>query len=208
MKSTKNGKALVLLLLAVLIVGGGAAYWQYTGMTAAEGRLRQLESEVPDEKELTSMLASSQAELAEQQAKLDHLEKSVPGVAYVPTLLRELESVGKGNKITVTGVRPVMAPPSVPGAEMGAKKAYQEIEIDITGRGSYFSVLNMVQALQKFPKIVAVNSVAMLPKREGNQDQLSLEATVRIKAFMFPNDPSPDSGDKLASNVKPAGSSL
>lgn len=185
MKNGANSKSMFLLLLVVGLLGGGAIYWQYSGMTAAEARVMGLEAEVPDEKELSEMLASSQTELTDFQTKLMHLEKSIPPAAYVPTLIKELEAVGKLNKVSVTGIRPVMAV-SNPNAT-AEKKPYDEIELDIVGRGGYMAVLNLVTALQSFPKILSVSTVAVIPKRDQDQKQ-TLEATVRIRAFVFAND--------------------
>jgi len=199
MKNGANSKSMFLLLLVVALLGGGAIYWQYGGMTSAETRVQALESEVPDEKELGDMLASSQTELSDFQTKLMHLEKSIPPAAYVPTLIKELEAVGKTNKVSVTGIRPVMAVAN-PNA-MPEKKAYDEIELDIVGRGGYMAVLNLVTALQSFPKILSVSTVAVIPKRDQDQQQ-TLEATVRIRAFVFAEEAKKDSAkpvEKVAS---------
>lgn len=181
--ASKGSSSMILLLVVVLILGGGAIYWQYSAMTAAESRVNSLESEVPNEEELTGTLTASQTELSEFQQKLQHLEKGVPQAAYVPTLIKELEQVGRMNKVTVTGVRPVMAVSS-PTKTGEDKKPYQEIEMDIVGRGGYLAVLNLVSALQTFPKILSVSTVAVVPKRDQDAKQV-LEATVRIKAFVF-----------------------
>lgn len=198
-----------LLLLVVTLLGGGAVYWQYNSKTAAEARVNALEAEVPDEKELTNMLATSQKGLSEHRTKLKHLEQSIPQAAYVPTLIKELEAVGKSNEVAVTGIRPVMAP-AAPASEVGSKKAYDEIEFDMVGRGGYMAVLNLVSALQTFPKILSVSTVAVVPKR-GIDSQQTLEATVRIRAFVFPNETKPKDdapAEKVASLVRPGGGQL
>jgi len=72
------------------------------------------------------------------------------------------------------------------------------------------AVLNLVSALQTFPKILSVSTVAVVPKR-GIDSQQTLEATVRIRAFVFPNETKPKDdapAEKVASLVRPGGGQL
>ncbi len=184
-----NTKTIILTAIAVILTAGGFTYWQMGNKTDAEARVAKLKSEIPDENKLRTDLAQAKAELSDYGVKLEHLEQSVPGVAYVPTLLRELEALGNKSQIVVTGVRPIPAPPATGDKEKDKKKTYQELDIDITGRGNYKSVMTMVDSLKTFPKIVAVTTVGLVPKRDGNNKQSDmLDATVRLKAYMFRDD--------------------
>lgn len=202
--SKRNDNRPLFLIAGVAILGSfGLAYWQFNAKGEAEARVARLQQEVPDEQKLNQQREQTALALSEAQAKLEHLEQGVPTLAYVPTLLRELETLGNQNQIKVTGVRPVpqaMSSGNQAETEKQAKKAYTEIEIDITGRGSYGNVMRMVEALQAFPKIVAVRTVSLTPKAEPGANpsaqpaQPSLEATIRIVAFVF----SPESTEKTA----------
>lgn len=186
MKRTVNPKILTIIAGITLVLGAGIVYWQFSSMSAAKARVATLQRNTPTEKELMSSLASTQDRLAEFELKLAHLESSVPDVAYVPTLMRELEEVGVRSGIKVIGVRPV--PESMFGDDKGKKDSpYNEIEIDVTGRGDYAAIQRFLADLLEFPKVLAVKKINITPKREmGDTAKPELEATITISAFVFP----------------------
>ena len=126
-------------------------------------------------------------------------------MAYVPTLLSEIENIGKQHSIAVTGVRPIIENKLQKSGDDKAsgeqkKAAYQEMLIDVTGRGTYGNVMQMIEALNKFPKIIAIQTVGLVPRRETDEERkanngssgIVLDATIRIKAYLFPT---PTAGD-------------
>lgn len=188
----------VIGMVAAVLVGGGVNYWSYGASVAAKARYNTLAAEVPNEGDLRKMVNESQLKVDDYKMQLQHLEQSVPGMAYVPTLLTELELLGKQHNIAVTGVRPVMEPRATKNTDdkqSGGerKKPYTEMSIDISGRGSYENVMQVVEALKKFPKIIAIQTVGLTPKKDTNQKadgpkptSVVLDANVRIKAYLFP----------------------
>lgn len=192
-------KFAVIILAGVVVVGGGITFWAKGLSQGSKAHYDQLALEVPEEGELRKMVEDSQLKVDDYRTQLQHLEQSVPNLAYVPTLLTELENLGKAHNITVTGVRPVIEPKVQKNTDdkvsgSGSKKAaYREMAIDITGRGNYGNVMAMVEAIKKFPKIIAIQTVGLTPKRETDEDRAAgqtgvvLDATVRIKAYLFPN---------------------
>ncbi len=197
MNTLPSIRTIVLLMVGALLIGGGATYWASGAASAAKTRYAKLASEVPEEKDLEKMVADSQLKVDDYKNQLNHLEEGVPNLAYVPTLLTELETLGKEHNIAVTGVRPIVADKisknnddKASGSEK--KPSYQEMSIDITGRGSYADVMQVVEALKKFPKILSIQTVGLNPKKDAQKDKSSatttvqLDATVRIKAYLFP----------------------
>ncbi len=199
-------KTLVLLAILALALGGGAVYWQYNSMVEAETKMKALDAEVPEESELAASLEESKQKLLVLQKELTHLEKGVPQPAYIPTLLREIEKTGRDANLKVTGVRPVVAPPLPPGVEQ-EKKAYQELDIDITGKGDFQSVITLVEMLRKFPKIVAVKTVNLTPRVDASKPTYThIDTTLKLRAFVFPtNEESSNASVSVAG--QPGGSS-
>lgn len=196
MKGGLTPNALTLLAVLALAIGGGAVYFQYNNMVEAEAKAKSLDSEVPEESELLADLEKAKGEITTLGAELTHLEAGVPQPAYIPTMLQELEQTSTNANLKVTGVRPIVPPPLPPGAER-ENKAYQEVEIDITGKGDYQSVINLVDMMRKFPKIVSVQTLNLTPKVEANQSTYSsLDTTMRLKAFVFPSNQPPQSTTK------------
>jgi Tfp pilus assembly protein PilO len=195
----KGGKSspVLFIAIAVLAFGGLMAYWQYNVKEGAQARYQKLEAEVPTREEVEAELKSTEEELEEYQVQLSHLERSVPPSAYVPTMLSELESLGTRNRIQVTGVRPVAQQRQSnrdKEVEGQTKKAYEEIEIDITGTGQYADVMSLVMELKQFPKIVSVRTVSLTPKKEASAAALGiLESTIRLRAFVFAPPTNPNS---------------
>jgi len=187
-----NAKPRPMLFLAMaclaLLIGGGANYWQYSQFQDAQSEAKNLDTKLKNAKAIQEELQGSVLELAASSEKLKHLEMSVPEIAYVPTLLTELETVGKQHGIRVMGVRP-LAPKQEP-VEKGVKrpkKAYEEIDIEVKGKGKYAAVLQFLSALRRFPKIVSVKTTTLTPKREIKDiGAPNLELTVELRAFLFP----------------------
>src|SRR5687768_10090809 len=105
------------MAIGTFILGLGASYMGYSQMKSAQGEIAALETEVKDEKEVQSELDTAKAALDECSTKLQHLEQGIPELAYIPTLMTELEKTGKQFGIKILGVRPMPKQQT-----MGAKK--------------------------------------------------------------------------------------
>ena len=211
MKPANPAKSIVLAAVAVVAVGGGLVYWQYTVHGDAEANLAKIRAATPDESKLQQDLQAAQAELYKASTELTHLEGGVPTLAYVPTLLQELEAVGNTNNMRVTVFKQsnpsaVQTPASTGDAKSLKEKAYDEVEFDVSGRGSYTSIEKMLTDLQIFPKIVSVQSVNVMPKRDqGAPNAATVEATIRLKAYIFKQADEQPKGDLQANNTPGGG---
>lgn len=203
MKGNDAVKSVLFMALAVLLIGGGLVYWQWGSRSAAAQRVATIESELLNEEELQNDLQKSQLDLEKYSADLEHMERGVPSIAYVPTLLQELESTGSANNLTVTGVRPV--PMTASMAVNQEDKPYQELEIDITGLGTYRSLMSVVDALKTFPKVLAVRTVSVTPRQDLQSNSRELNCSIRLRAYVFKESLEPttaDLGSKFKSQVK------
>ena len=188
MKRQMNPKVFGAMTAFAMLMGGGATYWQFNAASSATAKIAKLQVEVPSNEELQQSLAASTRTLAEYQGTIEHLEAGVPNVAYVPTLMKELEEVGERNNIKVIGVRPVVQVfTAVSDGTIAKKKDYEEIEIEIKGRGRYADVKRFLDDLQQFPKVIAVKTVRIEPQREmGDQGAPRVEATISVALYVFP----------------------
>jgi Tfp pilus assembly protein PilO len=205
-----NPKVFLLMAAGALVVGGGLAFTAYNGLDAAKANLNKLTADSKDAKTLQKQLAQSQASLQESSAKLQHLELGVQDYAYVPTLLSELDKLGKASGISVIGVRPVDKPASkkeTADGERPKRKAYDELDIEVKGRGKYRAVMNFIQALGKFPKVVAARTVELTPKTEPGQTGSVLDMTISLRAYVFatPQAPKADAKTAMAAGSTHAG---
>ncbi len=211
MRTGPNPKLLGLAAAVAIVVGGGAVYFQYNDRQAALSEVKRLQLELPDEDELRSQLAQAKTRYTEAEEHLAHLEQSVPGVAYIPTLLKELEDRGLESKMTVTGVRPILDTPGQ--KEEASKQVYQEVDIEVTGRGDYEAIQMLLARLKTFPKIIAVKKIDLTPKFQGQSSTYDyIDVNVRLKAFVFPEKDEPsraqEASEIVASNNSPVGGTL
>lgn len=206
MKGASNNRGLIVLAVLVLVGGGGACYWMFNVAQNARDQVEAMRQDIPSEETVAKQLAESENKVSQYMYELNHLERGVPNVAYIPTLMTELENLGKANQLDVIGVRPVLDRTDKQQKRDGEKalknstKAYEEIDLDIVGRGTYGRVLATVNALQKFPKVVSVKTLSLSPKRDPNAlaGPPTLEAVVRIRAYVFAEKPATEpkgSGD-------------
>lgn len=203
MKKTPNVKILAAITAAVFVAGSGASFYQYSSMSEVSARVDVLRKKAAHEKDLAKQADATALKLKESQERLDHLEQGIPKPAYVPTLLKELEAVGTDNGITVLGVRPIQITDKSkkPDAKKD-KKPYDELRIEVKGRGTYRSVLNFLEALKKFPKIVAARSVTASPKVEvGKTATGKLDVTLELKTYVFAD---PQNATEKATDGKPS----
>ncbi|MHB8637251.1 MAG: type IV pilus inner membrane component PilO [Fimbriimonadaceae bacterium] len=192
MTSRPNPKAFMYLALSTVLVGGGLCYYQFTKLGDLRGRVAKLRGEVSDPKSVKEKLDQSSMKLQGAQQSLMHLEANVSSAAYVPSLLRDLDGYGKQNGIDVTGVRPAPPKPGDDVAKAKATKPYDELNIQVTGTGSFKSIENFVANLPSFPKIVAARMVSIEPARTSAADAKpgTLNMTVQLLAYVFKGDAS------------------
>lgn len=190
----------------VFLLAGGYAFSLFGAIGDKGGELARLKAEAMRPEDLQAELEAAQLESAQSAAQLAHLEKSVPEVAYVPTMLKELEQFGKASGVQVFGVRPFIAVTSEKDKKRKLAKPYTELSIEIKGKGKYRSVLKFVEAMKTFPKIVAVRTVGINPKAmtTGEMGYSNLDITIELRAYLF----KPQKGEELAfpiEIVKPEG---
>lgn len=197
MKGGPNPKIFLVLTVTTLLVGSGLTYMQYGGYTEATAEVEKLKKEAKNQEDVERELQAAIDRLNETRGKLVHLEQSVAETAYVPTMLKELEKLGTECGIQVTGVRPIprqIVKPTNVKDENGettkkARKPYNELDIEVKGRGNYKAVLKFITGLTTFPKIVAARTVSLQPKVDSRiGGKPSLDCTIELRSYLFPAD--------------------
>jgi Tfp pilus assembly protein PilO len=188
-KKSKKAGFLFLMSFLVFLLGGGAAFMLLSSNGEKSSEIARLKSEAKDANALEADLATLHTDVVTASEQLAHLEKGIPEIAYIPTMLKELETFGKANGIEVHGVRPVPAPKDKDSKNKRKAKPYNELTIEIKGRGNYRAVLNFIAALKTFPKIVAARTVSLQPKSGAKANETSvLDVTIELRAFLFKPD--------------------
>jgi Tfp pilus assembly protein PilO len=212
-KATNRYILLLTAVFAVVVLGGGALLWvQNSGVQSARRLLEEKEETLVDSRRMARRFEQAQAAWLEDQAALQFLETGVSSAAYVPSLLKQLEDLGRDTRNRVLGVRPTVqstAPrridqrrdpeaqakgaesPSATGDEPEAKpEPYTLLQINVRLVGTYDSIQDFVYRLTRFPKIIAVEQLQMQPHvqagvtRTGSEANL-LNVEMELTAFIM-----------------------
>lgn len=190
----KAPNAQVYFALAGLTFFGsvGFLFMQNQRLDSKRAEVARMTEQSKEQQEIYKKLDASKQELADLKTKLSHLEAGVPDAAYVPTMLKDLELVGKAHGIEVTGLRPAQAktPPPSKDKDVTTQKPYQPLDLELKGRGRYFDVVTFIEALNVFPEIVTVRTVGLSPAMSANKTgDKTLEVTIGLRAFLFKQAP-------------------
>jgi Tfp pilus assembly protein PilO len=190
-------RSMITLCIAVLLAGAGAIYWQYTSYTDLQGRVRAAEKQVEEGRTIAQRLEQAQQRYHTALQQLQHLELSVSERAYIPTLLKQLESSAKSYQLTVLSVRPSNAQPAPKAQQEDDDKKkdeekkkpaepYEKQIIDVSVQGQFWNVMRFTEGLTRFPKILAVERVQFRPRqRKDPTDPFEVEAQFTLAAFIF-----------------------
>lgn len=209
----------------------GVALFGMSRINAANAELTQRKAQAQECETNAGKVDLAQERYFNSQKELHYLEKSVSTRAYVPTLLKQLEALGRSVDLKVVAVRPVVQPveapqQSKPAAEnnsdskaeeqtpkpKAAKPPYEEQRIDISFQGSYSNALSFLYRLTTFPKIMTVNSVEMSPIGGGSRIDATgrLDIKINVTAFVLdaPKNPQQGEPDVKKTAQTPAGSGI
>jgi Tfp pilus assembly protein PilO len=187
----------LLAIFVVCLVGlGGSLYrTKAAELKTLRAELAAKTAERDKVKAQIAQMPELEAKYAQLQERLSVLEPALPDSAYIPTFLRQIENlaVGTSNQIVAIRPRPEIKPgkgkgqgaqindetgdvvqgevePSGAGAKEGGeapKLPYRFIPIEVKTEGTYWTAVDFLRELQRFPKMIAVNNVAFAPKAGG-----------------------------------------
>ena len=191
-KQSLTGLGVAVVLLLVVL---GFTYYELARRVhSLDVQIAEKTHKLENSQEIARRLSVVEQEYFDDQMKLSALEQGVSTRAYVPTLLRQVEELGKSVNLRVVGVRPKApeaspAPPPSPNddkTKVAVKKPepYDKLEIDIEMNGKYANVTKFLYGITSFPKIIAVNTIQLKPV---SQPQLiaSPELSVKVNTTAF-----------------------
>ena len=182
----------------VLILGscGGLWFWQNDDLEARGKIIRDKVDQVEHGERVARRLDEVKQEQQKVQSKLRFLESSVSPGTYVPTMLNQVADLAKAEKLDIVKFEPKSEPPPLPPTDPEAKKKfhpqpYDMWRVNMQVQGTYWSVARFVNRLTQFQKIVAQDSVQLMPLAavEGTPPQLN--ATLKFTGFAFHDDTKP-----------------
>jgi len=170
-----------------------------------------------DIKSKVDRMPQLEAEYDRVASHLAFLEKPLPDAAYIPTFLAQIELLARETKNDIVIIRPKKKPKAGPGGAKGEakinnetgelvkedenaadkteKKAakdkaqlpYDFIPIEMKIEGTYWTALQFLQQLQRFPKMIAVNTVGFAPRTSAGptRDDQALSISLDLTAVVM-----------------------
>jgi Tfp pilus assembly protein PilO len=219
LKASSKSVTALIVVAAVVLFGCLLTYVAAAGkIKAAVAELERKEKEVAESRLMAQKLEKSKLDYLDARSQVRNLEASVSTKEYVPTMLKQLEHLGRSVNLKVLSVRPAPAPKTTASRSIssGAKASegnveaaskpksgeaggqavkkpaqpYTELKVDLEIEGRYMNALDFLYKLTSFPKIVAVNAVEIQPE----SDKAAIGAprlTVKMNAtaFVLKDDP-------------------
>lgn len=235
LKASSKGITALTIIAVVILFACVLAYVAAAGkIKAAVAELQQTEKQVAESKLIAQKLEKSKLEYLDARAQVRNLETSVSSREFVPTILKQLEHLGRSVNLKVLSVRPeqISASQEPRSISSGAKAAegnledaskpressnaptaekpapYQELKINIEVQGRYMDALDFLHKLTSFPKIIAVNSVDIAPKEESTlQVSPTLSIKLNLTAFVLKNEEPEAAGNGCETGSTPVGPS-
>lgn len=190
---------LVVLLLAVVVLAG-FYYFVYQPRTAELRRLEAQRQQLTAERQRLEALVASrpqvERQLEEVQARIAELETKLPASREIPVLLVQLEDAVRQSRAKITLVRPgpLQAPPQPAAPRAGGQAPtqpeqpqYQTFTVELGAEGEYAALVDFLQRLQNFPRLVVLSDFRMTPiAQEGRPAGSVLGLSVRANTYVLP----------------------
>jgi Tfp pilus assembly protein PilO len=214
LKATSKGATALVIVAVVILFGCVLVYVGIAGkLRGAVTERETKEKQVSESREIAQKLEASKLAHLDARSQVRYLEASVSTQEFVPTLLKQLEHLGRSVNLKVLGVRPAPEDkrPVVKRSLSSGKEAsegnlqtasettadskdgksaqkpspYDELKIDLEVEGRYMNALDFLYKLTSFPKIIAVNEIEMSPPGARLQTLGSPTLTMKLSVTAF-----------------------
>ena len=189
----------------VLLGGGAVLFGLNSKLNTLHTTAIQSEKEVGSSEQIAKRYQVTKDTFNETQGRIQFLESAVTSKSYVPTLLKQLQTLAQATNLNVTSVRPGTPPPiatpaahpsdnsaSVTDAKKVAPPPYDIVPIDVDMTGSYANTATFLYSLTRFPKIIAVVGAQLhpngLPPGSSPTASPTVTTNLHLVAFMFHED--------------------
>ncbi|MBN1459146.1 MAG: type 4a pilus biogenesis protein PilO [Armatimonadetes bacterium] len=193
-------------MLCLIGLGGSLYHAKAAQLNELQQTLTQKEDELTEMKAKVQELPQLEERHQELRERLSVLEPALPDSAYIPTFLRQIESLATGTQNSILLIRPkpaikksaadtvkindetgeIMKNEGGPAEPAPPPMPYDFVPIEIKLHGTYWTVIGFLEELQKFPKMIAVNDISFAPDQGGVGSGISptLTASMELTAVV------------------------
>jgi type IV pilus assembly protein PilO len=196
-------KALILLAVVVLILGlyGYLLYLpQQAKLTHLRLELGKLNREMQESKKVSRDLAKFKQEVEELQRQLAMALAQLPNKKEIPTLLRNISSLGKGSGLEFLLFKPKPEERVGPPAEQSSKATspsrtkksqgsqsqefYARVPVELTMLGGYHNVATFFDKISKMDRIINILNFSMADVKQIG-DETVVKTSCLATTFRF-----------------------
>jgi len=192
-------------ILCLIGLGGSLYHSKAAELKDREQALASKQQELEEMKRKVTELPQLEDRYQELRTRLAVLEPALPDSAYIPTFLRQIESLAIGTQNNILLIRPKPAVKrsaadaavkinDETGEIIDNKKAggteaasappelpYDFVPIELRVQGTYWTVIAFLDQLQRFPKMIAVNDISFSPSQAGTDSERSPKLTAAME---------------------------
>lgn len=189
------------LIGVVLLSTAGFGFVQYSDVQKREAVIKTKTQQVNDSTLVAKQLGAKEAEYNLVKSRIGRLESSVSEGDYVPTLMKQLESLAKTNSLRIVSQSQSFEPAPEPPADKEARKTfvsqpYDKEIIVLVVKGHYNDLTRFLYRLTEFPKILSVDTLDIKPEGTDEGKSPILSVTINMTGYLFKPDesaaPAPD----------------
>lgn len=169
-------KAIVVLIVFALIVGGG--YWffvkdQYVQLDRVEKTEKDLRKKYEEKAYQVANLEVFKAQMTEMEETFGALVRQLPSETEVPGLLEDITNTALGSGLSLKEV--ALQPEQ-------RRDFYSELPINIRVSGSYHELASFVSSVASLPRIVTLHDLTIKPTG-GDGEQLDMQVVARTYRY-------------------------
>lgn len=169
-------KAIVVLIIVGLIVGGG--YWffvkdQYRNLEQVEKTEQDLRQRYEQKAYQVANLEVFKAQMAEMEETFGALVRQLPSETEVPGLLEDITNTALGSGLALQEVKL---------QDEQRRDFYAELPINIRVSGSYHELASFVSSVASLPRIVTLHDLTIEPT-DGDEERLNMQVLARTYRY-------------------------
>jgi Tfp pilus assembly protein PilO len=174
--TTRRLAGLTVAAAAVLLLVWYMAFWrvEVSHLQSARASYHAAQDQITSLEQQQASLKAIVSHKAADAARLTALNAAVPSTADLTTMLNQLHQLATATGIQVTAVNPTSPPKAATSA---SASGLQNVQITITGTGTYDQLRTFLSSLATMPRTVIANSLSVA---QASGPQLTMNLTAEI----------------------------
>ncbi len=175
-------------ILCLIGLGGSLYHGKAAELKQLDEELTRKEAELQEMRGKVTQLPQLEEQYQDLRERLSVLEPALPDSAYIPTFLRQIENLATGTQNEILLIRPkapikrspadsavqindetgeIVKTEGQPAEAAPPPMPYDFVPIELRIQGTYWTVIDFLDELQRFPKMIAVNDISFSPNQGG-----------------------------------------